>query len=150
MIKKVYLDSSVIGGVFDEEFSEGSRQLFEEFNKGLYIPVISEIVYNELQYAPKKVKENFDKFSDIVEYLDLNEEAIELSKIYLTEGKFSDRLKNDTLHIAIESINKIDILVSWNFKDIVNLNRIQIYNAVNLKNGYSQIEIRNPREILHD
>ena len=107
-------------------------------------------MYNELQLAPKRVRENFKEVEDFVEYLELNKEVIKLSQIYLTEGKFSSKLKNDTLHIAIASINKIDILASWNFKDIVNLNRIQIYNSVNLKNGYSQIEIKNPREILHE
>ncbi len=68
----------------------------------------------------------------------------------MKEGKFSRRMLVDTLHIAIASINKIDILVSWNFRDIVNLNKIVIYNAVNIKCGYPLVEIRNPREILHD
>ena len=54
----------------------------------------------------------------------------------------------DALHIAIATINKVDVLVSWNFKHIVNINRIRLYNSVNLKSGYSMIDIRSPREIL--
>lgn len=46
--------------------------------------------------------------------------------------------------------NKVDILVSWNFKHIVNLNRIRLYNATNLKYGYQILEIRTPREILNE
>lgn len=46
------------------------------------------------------------------------------------------------------TINKADILVSWNFKHIVNVFRIRGYNAVNLKLGYSQIDIRSPKEII--
>jgi hypothetical protein len=52
------------------------------------------------------------------------------------------------LHIAISTINKVNVLASWNFKHIVNLDKIRLYNAVNLKNGYSMLEIRTPREIL--
>ena len=52
----------------------------------------------------------------------------------------------DCFHIAIATIQKADLLVSWNFKHIVNIERIHGYNAVNLKNGYHTLEIRNPRE----
>jgi len=56
-------------------------------------------------------------------------------------------LKN-ALHIAIATINQVSVLASWNFKHIVNLDRIRMYNSVNLKNGFSILEIRTPREIL--
>jgi hypothetical protein len=46
------------------------------------------------------------------------------------------------------TINKATVLASWNFKHIVNLERIRQYNAVNIKNGYSLLEIRSPREIV--
>ncbi len=50
--------------------------------------------------------------------------------------------------LQLQQFTKIDVLASWNFKHIVNLDRIRKYNAVNLKNGYTVLEIRNPREIL--
>jgi hypothetical protein len=55
----------------------------------------------------------------------------------------------DCRHIAIATIHKADVLASWNFKHIVNLDRIRGYNGVNLKNGYAALEIRNPRELLN-
>lgn len=58
------------------------------------------------------------------------------------------KFHEDALHIAIATIHKVDVLVSWNFKHIVNLDRIKKYNGVNLKHGYMILEIRNPREIL--
>lgn len=54
----------------------------------------------------------------------------------------------DCLHIALATIHSADILVSWNFKHIVNVIRIIGYNAVNHKEGYKQIDIRSPRELL--
>jgi len=46
------------------------------------------------------------------------------------------------------TINQVNVLASWNFKHIVNLDRVRLYNAVNLKNGFSILEIRTPIEIL--
>lgn len=54
----------------------------------------------------------------------------------------------DASHIALATINHVSALVSWNFKHIVNLNRIRLFNAVNLKHGYALIEIRSPIEII--
>jgi hypothetical protein len=48
----------------------------------------------------------------------------------------------------LASIYKADVLASWNFKHIVNLNRIKGYNGVNLKYGYPVVEIRSPKELL--
>lgn len=50
--------------------------------------------------------------------------------------------------IALATIHKVDVLASWNFKHIVNLDRIKGYNGVNLKMGYSTIEIRNPKDLV--
>ena len=150
MIKKVYVDSSIIGGVYDTEFAEHSKKLFLEFKAGLYIPVISTLTEEEIKDAPLSVRELFLEMKSYSNFIQLTEDAIALSKQYMKDGKFSRRMLADTLHIALASVNKIDILASWNFRDIVNLNKIVIYNAVNIKLGYPLIEIRNPREILHD
>ena len=54
----------------------------------------------------------------------------------------------DAQHIATATICRVDVLVSWNFKHIVNLDRIHGYNSVDLRMGYFLIEIRTPQEIL--
>lgn len=56
----------------------------------------------------------------------------------------------DAQHIAIATVARVDVLVSWNFKHIVNLQRIRGYNSVNLRKGYPLLEIRTPRELLTD
>ena len=72
----------------------------------------------------------------------------ELAEKYLKEKIVTTKFRADALHIAIATINKVDVLTSWNFKHIVNLNRIRQYNSVNLKYGHSLIEIRSPMEIV--
>lgn len=84
------------------------------------------------------------------EYLILSDEAIFLSQKYIDEEAISPKCLLDAQHIAIATVNKNDVLVSWNFKHIVNLRRIQLYNATNLKYGYPILEIRSPREVIDE
>ena len=90
-----------------------------------------------------------DKIPDSYkEFILLDAEARRLSQLYLDEKAVTEKFREDAEHIAIATVNRIDVLVSWNFKHIVNLNRIRIFNAVNLKYGYPELEIRSPLEIL--
>ena len=149
MKQRVYIDTSVIGGCFDQEFEEWSNRLINEFQSGQKIAVISDITYREIELAPKKVQEIISTIpSDYIEEILIDPETEELAKNYIKAGAVSHKFYEDALHIAIATIIKADILVSWNFKHIVNIDRIRKYNSVNLMNGYSTIEIRTPREIL--
>jgi hypothetical protein len=80
------------------------------------------------------------------EFLDTTAEAVELATEYITEKVVGQTSFADCLHIALATINRADFLISWNFKHIVNVQRIRGYNSINIKNGYRQIEIRSPRE----
>lgn len=150
MIKsRIYIDTSVIGGCFDSEFEEWSCKLFYEFKTGMKIAVISDITLDELSLARVEVRNQINLIPEpYKEYVLNGEEAEELAAKYIKEKVVSKKFFEDALHIAIATISKVDVLVSWNFRHIVNLDKIRMYNAVNLKNGYSLIEIRNPREIL--
>jgi hypothetical protein len=150
VIKRVYIDNSVIGGIFDEEFARYTKRLFHEFEMGLFCPVISSVTVEEIQGAPQNVMDFFKKVEATAEIITLSEDAVELSNVYLKEGKFSPQLRVDTLHIAVATVNHVELITSWNFKHIVNLDRIRIYNSVNLKMGYPVVEIRSPREIIHE
>ncbi len=91
MKQRIYIDTSVVGGYFDEEFKVANK------------------------YIAEKV---------------VGKSSIE-----------------DCRHIALATINKVDVLASWNFKHIVNLDKIKGYNSVNLKLGYQMIEIRSPKDL---
>ncbi len=148
---RVYIDTSVIGGCFDEEFEQWSNKLFDEFADGKKIAVISDITLEELEKAPSKVRKVLESIPNhYKEIIFLNQEAIELSDNYISEGIVSNKALLDTRHIALATVNNVDILVSWNFKHIVNYNKIKLYNSVNLKNGYQIIEIRNTRDIIDE
>jgi hypothetical protein len=151
MKQRVYIDTSVIGGCEDEEFSRWSLQLFKEFQQGLRIAVVSDLTRREIEKAPENVKKRLSSLPDEnVENVFLTEEAETLAENYIDEGIVSGKHIVDAQHIAIASVERVDILVSWNFQQIVNLDRIRAFNAVNLKLGYPILEIRSPREVIHE
>jgi len=148
---RVYADTSVFGGCFDEEFLDYSTILIEQFRTGDKLLTISDLTLRELQNAPKQVLEVYDSIpSQFMDFAVLDDETKFLAQKYIDEEAISERSLVDAQHIAIASINRVDVLVSWNFKHIVNFRRIQLYNATNLKYGYPLIEIRSPREVLDE
>lgn len=145
----VYVDTSVIGGVFDEEFSAHSKLFFERVISGEYKIIVSDILEQELEKAPEQILSFFASIpEEAIIRVELNEAADSLALEYLLAEVVGATSRTDCQHIAIATIINADILISWNFKHIVNINRIRGYNSVNLLNGYKQLEIRNPREII--
>ncbi len=145
----VYADTSVIGGCFDEEFEEFSVKLMEEFRMGSKRLVVSDLVLSELQDARAEIQSQLENIpTDFKIEIKRNNSAIKLADEYIKAGAISKKYHADALHIALATVNKISILASWNFKHIVNVNRIKLYNTINLRMGYDAIEIQTPREIL--
>ncbi len=150
MKQRIYIDTSVIGGYFDEEFSEATRLLFDRLEKNEVIFIISDLLDLELLNAPLNVRELLHNYSSDKFYrVDLTEEAINLADRYIHEKVVGSTSLEDCRHIALATINRVDVLASWNFKHIVNLDRIKGYNSVNLKMGYPMIEIRSPKDLIN-
>ena len=140
----------MVGGYFDEEFKDATIALFQRLEKGEIIFVISDLLDLELINAPQKVRELLYNYSaDKFERVDLTEEAIKLSDTYVAEKVVGRTSLEDCRHIALATINKVDVLASWNFRHIVNLDRIKGYNSVNLRLGYQMIEIRSPKDLIN-
>jgi hypothetical protein len=148
---RVYADTSVFGGCFDEEFQEWSKKLMTEFETGRMTLVLSDLTLRELEEAPSKVLEVLEDIPlGKIEQVLIDDPVRELAHQYIAEGAVGKTYLTDARHIAISTIHKVDALVSWNFKHMVNLRRIRLYNAVNLKHGYCLLEIRSPREMLNE
>ncbi len=121
---RIYIDTSVLGGTYDSEFEEWSKKLMDEFKHGNRIAVISDITLVELEEAPEKVREIIKSIpGENLEMLMKDSEVDFLANLYLTEGAITRKHYEDAMHIALATINKVDVLVSWNFKHIVNINQ---------------------------
>ena len=149
MKSRVYIDTSVVGGYYDEEFREFTIPFFDRAMNGEIIVICSSLLEKELQGAPDKVKNVIKNLPPkSIELIEISKEAVILAQQYIEYNVVGKTSYEDCLHIALATIIKADILVSWNFKHIVNVDRIRGYNSVNLKNGYIQIDIRTPRELI--
>ncbi len=148
---KIYLESSVFNFIFAEDAKEKQEITKEFFATKLanFDAYTSELVFNELNKTkePKRsallsLIENFPSKT-----LQTNEEAADLAEIYVKEKIIPEKFINDALHIAIATINGIDIIVSWNMEHIVKVKTIVEVNKINSKKGYNQIIIVTPEEI---
>jgi hypothetical protein len=146
---RVYVDASVIGGCFDKEFEKESSDLWSYFEEGYMTMVLSTHTLRELKGAPQRVRDHLLTIPKSYQILlDDSPEAIELAEAYLERGVVGPGSRADALHVAIATAAHVDVLVSWNFKHIVNLGRIRLFNGVNLELGYGMLEIRTPTEVL--
>ena len=146
---RIYIDTSVVGGCFDKDYSDASRGIFRMAKQGIAILIISPILQDELINAPGEVKNVLmDMPVSCMEPVLLTDEVIELSQAYLDDDVVGPKHRNDTLHVAMATVARADVIVSWNFKHIVHMEKIRGFNAVNLKQGYLPIEIRSPLEVV--
>src|SRR4051812_34211273 len=139
---KFYVDTSAWGGYYDKEFSEWTIPFIQEARQGRFRIVLSDITLNELQNAPEKVRDLPTTIPPgLIETVTITDEHFKLAGYYVAEGALTQKFYSDAQHIAIATILKVDSLVSWNFRHMVNFFRIKQYNAINLKFGYQTIDI---------
>ena len=149
MVKRIYIDTSVFGGYFDEEFKDDTIPFFKNMIDKKIKIIASEVLELELYKAPIYIQDFYESLpTELIENVELTDEVKNLADIYIDEKVVGKTSKIDCQHIALATINKADVLVSWNFKHIVNLERIRGYNSINFREGYQMAEIRTPREIF--
>ncbi|SDG81032.1 PIN domain-containing protein [Dyadobacter soli] len=149
MRPRYYIDTSVFGGVFDTEFATESLQIFELVKSGKIICILSEVTESELINAPERVRQFAVALnSTAIERVKLITESITLAETYISEKVVGATSRDDCLHIATATVYAADALLSWNFKHIVNEQRIKGYNCINLRLGYKELDIVSPKTIL--
>jgi predicted nucleic acid-binding protein len=148
---RIYVDTSVIGGCLDEEFSDESNRLLEAAKKNKITFVVSDVVLRELLRAPKEVRDAYESIPDeSIELLPENMDALRLAEAYVVAKVVTAKSQSDAIHVAYATIARVDAIVSWNFRHIVRLDRMKGYNRVNFDKGYGVLEIISPKEVILD
>jgi predicted nucleic acid-binding protein len=147
MKQRFYIDTSVWGGIFDKEFEQETILLFDMAKKEPIECLYSDITESELAKAPEKVWLFFETFPN-KQKIEITPEVLKLAETYVNENVVGNTSFDDCVHIATATIHRADLLVSWNFKHIVNVYRIRGYNAINMKLGYPILNIHSPKEIV--
>ena len=148
--ERVYVDNSVVSGMFDEnDHPERVKPFWDAVFNGEIRVVLSDVVDREVEKAPPHVREFYRTIpGSQIERIASTDESNNLASRYIAEGIVTENSLNDSRHVALASVARVDVLVSFNCTHIVKLKRIRKYNAINMLLGYSQIEIRTPDEVI--
>jgi len=146
---RVYIDTSVFGGYFDDAFEGASRGFLLAIWDGRATALLSETLLRELEGAPEEVR---DLLSETLrresERLEVTAQTVELRDAYLAANVVPRKYADDALHVALATIARADVIVSWNFRHLVNPISIRAFNGVNLMQGYGPVVIMTPSDLI--
>lgn len=145
---RVYADTSVFGGCFDDEFRTASQAFSDQVKTGILSLQTSTLVESELDAAPGDVRQLFEEMLPFAEFIEVSEAALHLQDAYLAAAVLSPKWACDALHVPLASVAGSDVIVSWNFKHIVHRDKIVRYNAVNALRGYGEVGIFSSSQVV--
>jgi hypothetical protein len=145
----LYLDTSVLGGYFDDEWKEPTQELWRQMERGQWLFFTSLIAAVELTEAPERVRDLFKRTFAPEAILDVTGEMDELADAYVVQAVVTPKYHDDARHVAVCTAARLDYLVSWNFRHLVNVQREAGFNGVNLLKGYPPVRIVNPLELIY-
>ncbi len=144
----LYVDTSVFGGVFDAEFMHYSKLFFAMAGSGVFRLVVSNEVVDELASAPPIICQFFNSLRPGLTILEISAEMRRLGGYYLRDGVVGQKSHSDAVHVACATLHVCDGLVSWNYKHITHPRKALLFNLVNTANGYKQLFIDSPKEVI--
>lgn len=143
---KVYLDSTIFAGFADPRHAVTSQKLMEDFQTGKCKPVISTAVQAEMADAPDEVFEVYAEFLKTnPKVIDFSEKADTLTQLYLERQILKETEYFDALHVALSTLEEVDILISWDHPNILHFSKVRGFIQVNIELGLKPIQIRCPR-----
>jgi predicted nucleic acid-binding protein len=150
-LRRIYIDTSVLGGCLDDEFEVPSRRLVDEIRQGRFLVLVSDLLLTELSGAPPEVRAVLAGIPLAhMERVGVTAEAERLRDAYVRAEIVGPSAGHDALHVALATIARADCIVSWNFRHIVHAEKAPRYNGINRGYGYPEVEIRAPWEVLHE
>ena len=148
-VPTLYLDTSVIGGWFDDEWKEATQELWRQMEAGQWRFFTSLVAAEELAEAPERVRELFNTAFEAETILDMTAEMDKLAAAYVAHCVVTPKYEDDARHVAACTVARIDYLVIWNFRHLVNVQREAGFNGVNLLQGWPPVRIVNSLEIIY-
>ena len=151
----MYIETSVWNFLFAEDIPDkytATRAFFLDVESGRYEIFISEVVIGEIENAPEQINHRLRNLIDQYSpsFLFSDDESDNMIEAYLNAGLLSSNQLADLSHLAVASVNDMDMLISWNLRHIVKAQTRKIVNAVNRLNGYHDVEICTPKEAIED
>jgi predicted nucleic acid-binding protein len=156
----VYFDTSIINFHFAEDAPEKKAITIEYFERyvrtGTYDHFVSDFVVAELDRTSDKALRK--SLLDIIRLFPIqflpaepHDEIQQLATHYLQSGAIPKRKLDDALHVAICTVHKVDVLLSWNFRHLANVNKERRLMVANIEAGYSFTpRMATPMEVFNE
>jgi predicted nucleic acid-binding protein len=148
-VRELYIDTSVIGGYHDPEWMADTRLLWQQAQAGQWHLLTSIVAEAEVAHAPAKVRQVFAETFGPGSILDTCVEVEDLADAYMAAAVVPPKYVDDAMHVAMATVHGVLLIVSWNFKHLVNVRREDAFNAVNVLRGWPLVCIVSPNEIIH-
>jgi len=151
--QKIYLETTLFNHYFDDDRGiahESTVALFKEIAAGKYEAFTSTYVTDELEKAPSDKR---DKMISLIAEYDIavlapTDEAVRIADLYISENIIPQKYRTDGLHIAIATVNDLEMIISMNFQHIVKRKTKIGTGNINALNGYRAVEIYAPMEVM--
>ena len=152
---KIYLDTSVMSHLFAEDTLDkmvDTIKLWGELAEGKHDAFLSPVVMEEIKACSEPKRSQMLEKLGQIPYVNLErtDEVSRLAREYLNDGVLKEKSLGDCLHIAFAVVNHCDIIVSWNFKHLVNFKTIDKVKIVNAMNRYKEISIISPTMLIEE
>lgn len=158
LIPKIYVETTVFNYYFLRDVTRKNeiaitKKLFLQIEEGIFEAYISGIAIGEIEECPnsqlrKKMLSLLNEFSIKLIDIALCGGYEDLAEKYILAGAIPAKKKGDALHIALATLSKMDILISWNCDHIVRFKTQQIVRAINVSEGLNDIAINTPAEVI--
>ena len=157
----MYLDTSVINFLFAEDAPEScevTTRFFEDYVRcGLYDTYVSSLVIDEIMRLRDDERRGIllnviSMYNlDVIQVSDSEVQTLTLAEQYLNEGILPRSEVDDAIHVAVATVNEMDVLLSWNFKHLANINKEFRFREVNRRNGYTKpLRLCTPWEMMYE
>lgn len=155
MSYRLYVDTSVFGAIFDEEDQgriELTRAVLGRLKVSPFEAFIGTPVLEEISIAPPRLRVALERQVKTLSPILIEEgpASLRLAEAYIAARLVKPSKRNDARHIALATVADLDAIVSWNFRDMVNLKKKNIVHSVNAKFGYRLIDIVSPLEVPNE
>lgn len=146
---RIYLDTSVLSAYYDDRLIDRKIETEQFWNRlNLFEVSTSEITRKELSLTSKpELRSQLLKLLEQTAVVSITPEMNALAQNYVDAGIFTPMMQNDALHVAAAVITRQDVLLSWNFKHLVNRRRRALVNQLNISQNLPTIEILAPPEV---
>lgn len=152
---RFYLDTSVLGALCDpgpEERIAATRRLLDGLRRGTCDGYVSVLVLEEVSRAPVSVRQTIE--AELVKtpllVLEESKASLALARAYVDSAAIPQQYEDDARHVAVATINDVQVIVSWNFRHMVNLERKRRLNSVNVREGFPLIDLISPWEVGYE